>query len=89
MGKKCLSVSPCKRVIVLNRFACHFQVAFEPLYGFQIVLVLGLGQLDDIEPPLGSDLLQPHLEQLQITHEFVLELGFPVKLAHRHCLLVV
>jgi hypothetical protein len=83
-----LSVSPSKGIVVGLLGASHLQVPFEPLDHLQVVLVLGFGQLVDVDLLGAAQLLQSLLVQLEVAHELVLELCVPVDLAHWHCLFV-
>lgn len=68
----------------------HIVVSFEPLYEFEVVLVLGPGDFLHlsnskyyINMPLDSEFIKSGLKNLKIADELIVEFGFPVNLVHR------
>ena len=80
-GVKHLVVPAGSRVVVGQR-GTHFQVSFEPLYGFQVVLRASFGQASHVELPRGAELLQSELEDLEVAEKLILKLGAPVDFDH-------
>ena len=80
-GVKHFIVPAGSRVVVGER-RTHFQVSFEQLYGFQVVLRSSFGQASHVELLKGAELLQSELEDLKVTKKLILELGAPVYFDH-------
>ena len=80
-GVKHFVVPAGSRVIVGER-RTHFQVSFEPLYGFQVVLRASFGQASHVELPRGAELLHSKQEDLEVAEKLILELGAPVYFDH-------
>ena len=71
-------------IVVAFASCCFFQKFFEPLYSFEVILVLSLGQFVDIKLSSATYLLQSLLKDLQVAYKFILKFGLPVHLVHRH-----
>lgn len=65
-------------------FVKQVVVSFHPLYEFQVVLVLGLGEFFDVDVLLDAAFVEALLQDLVVIDELPLVLGAPVDALHGH-----